>query len=108
MLLHRHPPFRRQGADAYFDPGFRFNVSIDSLAKRWRQSGIHAIHAAAWYYYAQTSYDYARLIKAAHQNGILIYAWLEWPYVGKKFWDLHPDWRQRTRCFRMRIWISFI
>jgi hypothetical protein len=95
-VLHRNPPFRRQGADAYFDPGYRFNVSIDTLAMRWRQSGIRAIHAAAWYFYAQTPYDYTRLIKAAHQNGILVYAWLEWPYVGKKFWDLHPDWRQKN------------
>jgi hypothetical protein len=95
-ILHRHPPFQRQGADAYFDPGFRLHVSIDSLAKRWRQSGIRAIHAAAWYFYNQTPYDYTRLIKAAHQNGILVYAWLEWPYVGKKFWDLHPDWRQKN------------
>jgi hypothetical protein len=95
-VMHRHPPFRRQGADAYFDPGFRFNVSIDTLAKRWRQSGIRAIHAAAWYFYNQTPYDYTRLIKAAHQNGILVYAWLEWPYVGKNFWDLHPDWRQKN------------
>ena len=94
--LHRHPPFRRQGADAYFDPGYRFNISIDTLAKRWRQSGIRAIHAAAWYFYAQTPYDYTRLIKVAHQNGILVYAWLEWPYVGKNFWDLHPEWRQKN------------
>jgi hypothetical protein len=95
-VLHRYPPFRRRGADAYFDPGYRFNVSIDTLVKQWRQSGIRAIHAAAWYFYAQTPYDYARLIKAAHQNGILAYVWLEWPYVGKKFWDLHPEWRQKN------------
>ena len=95
-VLHKYPPFRRQGADAYFDPGYRYNISIDTLAKQWRQSGIRAIHAAAWYFYAQTPYDYTRLIKAAHQNGILVYAWLEWPYVGKKFWDLHPEWRQKT------------
>jgi len=95
-VLHRHPLFRRQGADVYFDPGFRFNVPIDTLANRWRQSGIRAIHAAAWYFYNQTPYDYAWLIKAAHQNGILVYAWLEWPYVGKKFWDLHPEWRQKN------------
>jgi hypothetical protein len=94
--LHRQPPFRRQGADAYFDPGFRFNVSIDTLARQWQQSGIRSIHAAAWYFYNQTPYDYARLITAAHQNGILVYAWLEWPYVGKKFWDVHPEWRQKN------------
>jgi len=94
--LHRKPAFRRQGADAYFDPGYRYNIPIETLARQWRQWGIRAIHAAVWYFYNQTPYDYTRLIKAAHQNGILIYAWLEWPYVGKKFWDLHPEWRQKN------------
>ncbi len=95
-VLHRHPPFRRQGADVYFDAGFRSHVSIDTLVKRWKLSGIRAVHAAAWYFYNQTPYDYSRLIKALHQNGIIVYAWLEWPYVGKKFWDIHPEWRQKN------------
>jgi hypothetical protein len=95
-VLHRKPAFRRQGADAYFDPGYRYNLPIETLARQWRQWGIRAIHAAVWYFYNKNPYDYARLIKASHQNGILVYAWLEWPYVGRKFWDLHPEWRQKN------------
>jgi hypothetical protein len=94
--LHREPVLRRKGADAYFDPGFRRNIPIETLARRWHKWGIRAIHAAAWNFYDRTPYDYARLIKASHQNGILVYAWLEWPYVGRKFWDLHPEWRQKN------------
>jgi hypothetical protein len=89
-------PFRRRGVDAYFDPGYRFGKSIEDLAARWRQWGIRAVHAAAWYYNSIPPYDYKRLIDAAHSNGILVYAWLEWPHVGQGFWDLHPEWRQKN------------
>jgi hypothetical protein len=90
------PAFRRQGVDAYFDPGYRFGMSIEELTGRWRQWGIRAVHAAAWYYDSTRPYDYKRLIDAAHKNGILVYAWLEWPHVGQGFWNQHPEWRQKN------------
>ncbi len=86
------PPFRRQGVDAYFDAGYRFSMPIDSLAALWRAWGIRAVHAAAWY----DNFDYKKLIDAAHRNGVLVYAWLEWPHVGEGFWNRHPEWRQKT------------
>jgi hypothetical protein len=88
--------FRRQGVDAYFDPGYRFAMPIEELAARWRRWGIRAVHAAAWYYNSTPPYDYKRLIDAAHSNGILVYAWLEWPHVGQGFWNQHPEWRQKN------------
>ena len=36
------------------------------------------------------------LIDACHRNGILVYAWLELPHVSEKFWDQHPEWREKT------------
>jgi hypothetical protein len=90
--LDCRPPFRRHGVDAYFDAGYRFSVPIDSLAAFWRAGGIRAVHAAAWYY----NFDYKKLIDAAHRNGLLVYAWLEWPHVGEEFWNRHPEWRQKT------------
>jgi hypothetical protein len=71
-------------------------MPIETLAVKWKNWGIRSIHAAVWYYYQQPPYDFNRLIEAAHRNGILVYAWLEWPYVGKKFWDDHPAWRQKN------------
>ena len=94
--LGRTPQFSRRGADAYFDAGFRGDRPPDSLASNWRRWGITAVHAAAWYTYDTPNYDYHTLIDACHRNGILVYAWLEWPYVGKGFWNEHPEWRQKN------------
>ncbi|MCX6144289.1 MAG: hypothetical protein NTZ35_13820 [Ignavibacteriales bacterium] len=90
------PSFRRRGVDAYFDPGYRFGMSIEELTARWRRWGIRAVHAAAWYSDSAHPYDYKKLIDAAHKNGILVYAWLEWPHVGQGFWNQHPEWRQKN------------
>jgi hypothetical protein len=89
-------PFRRQSVDAYFDPGYRYAVSAESLATFWQARGIRAVHAAAWYYNGPMPYNYRELIDAAHRHGVLVYAWLEWPHIGKGFWDLHPEWRQKN------------
>jgi len=90
------PALSRRVADAYFDPGYRAGVPAESLARMWRSWGIRGIHAAAWYASGNTPYDYAGLVEALHRNGLLAYAWLEWPYVGKAFWDRHPLWRQKN------------
>jgi peptidoglycan/xylan/chitin deacetylase (PgdA/CDA1 family) len=93
---HLNPMLKRRGADVYFDPGYRPSISIEVLAKMWKRYGIRAVHVAAWSFYDKWSYDYARLIKVAHQNGILVYAWFEWPHVSQRFWDAHPQWREKT------------
>jgi hypothetical protein len=36
------------------------------------------------------------LIEACHRRGILVYAWLELPHVSEKFWEEHPEWREKT------------
>ena len=95
-ILRCQPPFRRNAVDAYFDPGYRFGIPIEKLAAMWRQWGIRAVHAAAWYYADARPHDYRRLIEVAHSNGILVYAWLEWPHIGQGFWDQHPEWRQKN------------
>jgi len=94
--FHLRPMLKRRGAEAYFDPGYRNSISIERLVPLWRRSGIRAVHAAAWHFYDKYSYDYARLIRVAHENGILVYAWLEWPHVSEHFWNLHPEWREKT------------
>jgi hypothetical protein len=94
--MHCRPPLSRRAADAYFDPGYRNGVPAESLARMWRSWGIRGVHAAAWYASGNTPYDYAGLVEALHRNGLLAYAWLEWPYVGRAFWDRHPLWRQKN------------
>ncbi len=90
------PRLTRRAAEAYFDAGYRVGISPDSLAAAWRRWGIRIVHAAAWYTYSRPAYDYRALITACHRNGILVYAWLEWPYIGRGFWDAHPEWRQKN------------
>jgi len=74
-------------------------VDLDYFAARWRKSGIAALHVAAWHFYeADPERDkyLAQLIEACHREGILVYAWLELPHVSEKFWDQHPEWREKT------------
>jgi len=94
--LRLAPLAERQGADVYFEPGYRANISIEVLAKMWRRFGIRAVHVGAWHSRDKVPYDYSRLLKVAHQNGILVYAWFEWPNVDQWFWDHHPAWREKT------------
>lgn len=95
FLLLR-PIVRREQLEMYFDPGFRHTVSIEQLVSRWASRGIRVIYVAGWHEYQKYTYDYARLIRLAHANGILVYAWLEPPQVSQKFWTEHPEWREKN------------
>jgi hypothetical protein len=93
------PPFRSQRLWAFFDGSYRSRVDLDYFAERWRTAGISAIHVAGWHYYeqnAETDAYLKRLIEACHRKAILVYVWLELPHVSEKFWDEHPEWREKT------------
>jgi len=90
------PFVRRDNLEVYFDPGFRHTYSVENLVKQWVGQGIKIIHAAGWHQYQKYTYDYKRLINLAHANGILVYAWLEPPQVSQKFWNDHPEWREKN------------
>jgi len=89
------PIVERNATEVYFDFGMRDeNFDIDSLVHQWRLHRIKCIYASGWYY--DQNYDYAHLINACHQNGILIYCWTEIPMVSRDFWKNHPEWREKT------------
>ena len=90
------PTIKKNSLEVYFDPGFRSKISIEKLVKQWVKQGIRIIHAAGWHQYPKYTYDYKTLIKLAHSNGILVYAWLEPPQVSLKFWVDHPEWREKN------------
>ena len=90
------PTVRRDAVEIYFEPGDREDISIEDLIKHWRSNGVRRIYVSAWHFYENYAYDYERLIKLAHQNAMLVYAWLEFPHVSAKFWDDHPEWREYT------------
>jgi hypothetical protein len=93
------PPFRAGGMWAFFDSAYRSRVDLDYFAARWRAAGISALQVAAWHFQerdaAQDEY-LEKLIAACHREGILVYAWFELPHVSEKFWDGHPEWREKT------------
>lgn len=95
--LRLGPILRRENLETYFDPGFRHTFSIEDLVNHWAHDGIRRIHVAGWHQYPKYSYDYARLIRLAHANGILVYAWLEPPQVNQMFWLNYPQWREKTQ-----------
>jgi uncharacterized protein YdaL len=97
------PAVRRNAVEIYFEPGDREDISIEDLIKLWRNNGVRRIYVSAWHFYEKYTYDYARLIDLAHQNAMLVYAWLEPPHVSQKFWDDHPQWRERTATGREAI-----
>jgi hypothetical protein len=97
--LGMDPPFRSSRLWVFFDSSYRSRVDLDYFATRWRKAGIAALHVAAWHFYepdAERDGYLAKLIEACHREGILVYAWLELPHVSEKFWDDHPEWREKT------------
>ncbi len=92
-------PFRSGRLWAFFDSAYRSRVDLDYFAARWKAAGIGALHVAAWHYWEDDAIgdEYLRtLIDACHRHGIAVYAWLELPHVSAKFWDQHPEWREKT------------
>ena len=84
---------------AFFDASYRSRVDLDYFAARWRRSGIAALHVAAWHFFepdAQKDEYLRRLIEACHRQAIQVYAWLEFPHVSERFWNEHPEWREKT------------
>jgi hypothetical protein len=97
--LGMETPFRSSRLWAFFDSAYRSRVDLDYFAARWRKSGIAALHVAAWHFFepdAERDRYLAHLIEACHREGILVYAWLELPHVSEKFWEDHPEWREKT------------
>ncbi len=94
--FHVRPIVRRDLLEVYFDPGFRHTYSIEQLVRQWVNSGIRTVQVAGWHEYPKYTYDYERLIRLAHANGILVYLWIEPPQVSQKFWAEHPEWREKN------------
>ncbi len=82
--------------EVFFDPSYRSSADWDRLAVQWRKSGIRTVYAAAWIFTSQWKFPYGDFIKACHRNGIAVYAWFWLPQVSLKFWNDHPEWREKT------------
>ena len=97
------PAFRSSRLWAFFDYSYRARADPDYLAERWRKAGISALHVASWHFYdADPEHDdyLKHLIDACHRHGVLVYAWIELPHVSEKFWNDHPQWREKTAALQ--------
>jgi len=97
------PAFESRRLWAFFDSAFQRDVPPEELARQWRRMGLAAVHVGAWDNFEPS--DEAdgflrQLIEACHDEGILVYAWLELPNVSTEFWNKHPEWRERTATLR--------
>lgn len=93
------PPYRGRDLWAFFDSGYRARADFDYLAAQWRRAGIAALHVASWHYFeadGEKAKELERLIQACHRQRILVYAWIELPHVSERFWQQHPEWREKT------------
>ena len=96
-------PFRGARTWAFFDYSYRTRADPDYLARRWREAGIAAIHAAAWHFYDESPERkryLTALIAACHRQGVLVYAWLEFPHVSEDFWRANPACREKTAALQ--------
>ena len=90
-------PAQRKQLELYFDPALaKRQGAEDKLAEQWSRMGVRAIYAAAYQFWPKWSYNYQHLVDVCHRNGILVYAWFEFPHVSMKFWEDHPEWRAKT------------
>ncbi len=92
-------PARSNRLWAFLDSSYRTRADIPYLADRWQAAGISALHVAAWHYNepdAARDAWLAAVMRECHQRGILVYAWLELPHVSERFWQDHPEWREKT------------
>ncbi len=96
-------PFRSRDLWAFLDSSYRSRVDLAYFARRWRAAGLSALHVAAWHYFEPDDERDAwlrRLIEECHRRAIQVYAWLELPHVSERFWEEHPEWREKTAIFQ--------
>jgi hypothetical protein len=96
-------PLRSKQMALFFDYGYRSEVDLDYFAAKWRANGAGTLFVSSWYFFdstPETDAYLAHLIRACHNNGILVYAWLELPHVSRQFWDAHPEWREKNALLK--------
>lgn len=99
VSLGLQPLARSRDLWAFFDASYRLRADPDYLAAMWRKGGIAGLHIAAWQFWEpdpQRDAWLAALIEACHRHAILVYAWIEFPHVSERFWQDHPEWREKT------------
>jgi hypothetical protein len=80
----------------YVDAGGDSKIDTAAVVAQLKRWSVHEVHLAAFYGGEDFREFAPRFIAAAHQEGIAVYAWLEYPMVSLDFWNHHPQWREVT------------
>jgi hypothetical protein len=94
--LHVEPSLAADNLCVYVDAGGEPKVDPAVVAAQLKRWSVREIHLGAFYGSEAFREFVPRFIAAAHQEGIAVYAWLEYPMVSREFWDQHPQWREVT------------
>ncbi|MBF4694620.1 stalk domain-containing protein [Fusibacter ferrireducens] len=87
---------KRDQMIVYMDWGYYYDQDPEQLAQQFKKAGISEVHLSAWYEIDKTKTFYDKFINACNGQGILVYAWFEFPMVTEQFWHDHPEWREKT------------
>jgi hypothetical protein len=85
----------RAAAEIYLDPG-TLSGTPEQLAEHL--AGARTVLVAGWnsgFLDPSFDYPYDRLIRALHERGVRVYAWLEPPLVNLGMWTQHPECREK-------------
>jgi hypothetical protein len=95
------PACRAKRLEVYYDQSNHDDDDsgrIPERVKGWARDGVRVVHAGLWHQYESGwTFPYERLILEAHQNAMLVYAWVPFPEVSVKFHFDHPEWREKDR-----------
>src|SRR5208282_6597814 len=101
--LHVAPSLAADNLCVYVDVGGEPKVDPAVVTAQLKSWSVREIHLGA-FYSSEAFREFApRFIAAAHQEGIAVYAWLEYPMVSTEFWIQHPQWREVTASGRPAI-----
>jgi hypothetical protein len=94
--LHVAPTLGADNLCVYIDFGGEPKGDPAVIVAQLKQWSVHEVHLGAFYGSDMFLEFLPRFLAASHQQGIAVYAWLEYPMVSQEFWDEHPQWREVT------------
>jgi len=94
--LHVAPTLAADNLCIYIDFGGEPKVDPEVVVAQLKSWCVREVHLGAFYGSEMFREFVPRFLAAAHQEGIAVYAWLEYPMVSQEFWDQHPQWREVT------------
>jgi hypothetical protein len=101
--LHVAPSLEADNLCVYVDAGGEPKVDPAVVVAQLKSWSVREVHLGAFYGSEGFREFVPRFIAAAHQEGIAVYAWLEYPMVSTEFWIEHPQWREVTANGRPAI-----